>query len=55
MDEDEQGLFSYAKGIDSWDYGVNDESDTHNKMINIAEDIDCFEDLFNTVNYYWRN
>ena len=51
----EQGLFAYAKGIDSWDYGVYDESDTHKKMINFAEDIECFKDLFNTVDYYWEN
>ena len=50
-----QGLFAYAKGIDSWDYGVYDESDTHSKMINFAKNINCFEDLFNTADYYWGN
>lgn len=51
----QQGLFTYAKGIDIWDYGVRDESDTHSMMINFANNIGCFEDKFNSVNYDWRN
>ncbi len=48
-----QGLFVYAKGIDIWDYGVKDASDTHNMMINFADNLGCFEEHFNTVNYFW--
>ncbi|MFC1549932.1 transglutaminase-like domain-containing protein [Candidatus Neomarinimicrobiota bacterium] len=48
-----RGLFVYAKGIDTWDYGVRDESDTHSMMINFADNLGCFEEYFNTVNYYW--
>jgi hypothetical protein len=48
-----QGLFVYTKGIDIWDYGVRDESDTHSMMINFADNIGCFEEYFNTVNYFW--
>ena len=51
----QQGLFVYAKGIDIWDYGVTEESDTHSMMINFANNIGCFEDTFNSVNYYWKN
>jgi hypothetical protein len=50
----QQGLFTYAKGIDIWDYGVTDESDTHSMMINFANNIGCFEDKFNSVNYDWK-
>ncbi len=48
-------LFVYAKGVDTWDYGVKSESDTHEKMINFAEEITCFEDWFGSVNYEWSN
>ena len=47
------GLFTYAKGVHIWDYGVRDESDTHDKMINFAENIACFKDEFNSADYYW--
>ena len=49
----QQGLFVYVKGIDIWDYGVTEESDTHSMMINFANNIGCFEDTFNSANYYW--
>ncbi len=51
----QQGLFTYAKGFDTWDYSGRDESFTHDKMIDFAENIGCFEDTFNSVNYDWRN
>ena len=54
-DSNEKGLFVYAKGIDIWDYGVSDESDTHGMMINFAENINCFSDLLNSANYTWSN
>lgn len=53
--ESSQGLFTYAKGIDIWNYGVKDESDTHGMMINFANNIGCFEEHFNTENYSWTN
>lgn len=50
-----KGLCVYAKGIDSWDYEVKSETDTHERMINFASNITCFEELFGTVNYSWKN
>ena len=52
---DDQGLFTYAKGKDIWDYGVREESDTHNLMINFSDNIGCFEDKFNSVIYEWSS
>jgi hypothetical protein len=49
-----KGLFIYTKGVDIWDYGVRDASDTHSMMINFANNIGCFEDTFNSVNYDWK-
>jgi len=40
-----KGLFCYAKGKDTWDYGVRSESDTHKLMIGFADNLSCFEDL----------
>lgn len=54
-DNNDQGLFIYAKGIDIWDYGVRDESDTHSMMINFADNIGCFEEYFNSIDYFWTN
>ena len=50
-----QGLFVYAKGIDTWDYTDMQELFTDNMMINFANNIGCFEDKFNSVNYDWGN
>ena len=50
-----QGLFAYAKGVDIWDYGVFNDTDTHAKMIYFADHITCFKHLFGSVNYYWEN
>ena len=50
-----QGLFAYAKGKDIWDYGVRDESDTHDKMKEFAKNMECFEDLFGTLEYNWTH
>ena len=50
-----QGLFTYAKGVDIWDYGVFNDTDTHAKMIYFADHITCFKDLFGSVNYTWGN
>jgi hypothetical protein len=51
---DNEGLFAYAKGIDIWDYGVQDPSDTHDMMINFSDNLGCFEEKFNSVNYEWE-
>ena len=51
----DQDLFTYAKGKDIWDYGVRDESDTHILMINFSDNIGCFEDKLNSVNYEWSS
>lgn len=50
-----QGLCTYAKGVDIWDYGVRSESDTHENMIDFSQNIVCFEDLFDSLNYNWSN
>ncbi len=50
-----QGLFVYAKGKDSWDYGVRRESDMKRKITDFANNIICFESLFDSVSYIWRN
>ena len=51
----QQGLFVYAKGIDTWDYTDMQESFTDSMMINFANNIGCFEEKFNSVNYDWEN
>lgn len=51
----DQVLFTYAKGIDIWGYGVNDETDTHAKMIYFAENISCFKEWVGSVKYTWKN
>jgi hypothetical protein len=52
---DNQGLFTYAKGKDMWDYGVQEPSDTHSMMVNFSDNIGCFDDKFNSVDYEWGN
>ena len=49
------GYFVYAKGIDIWDYSAKDDSFTHDQMVFFAENIYCFEEMFNTVTYNWSN
>lgn len=48
-------LFSYAKGKDIWDYGVQEPSDTHDMMISFSNNVGCFEDKFNSIIYYWED
>ena len=50
----EEGLFVIAKGIDTWDYGVHDHSDTRDLMINFSGNLGCFEHLFGSQNYSWK-
>ena len=50
-----QGLFAYAKARDSWGYDVRRESDTKKKITNFANNLLCFENMFGTVNYTWKN
>jgi len=47
------GYFAYAKGVDTWEYTSRDASFTHNQMIFLAENVNCFEDMFETVVYDW--
>jgi len=49
-----KGLFVFAKGLDTWDYSGKDESFTHNKLIFFSDNIYCFEEMFNTVDYDWK-
>ncbi|MEA3478540.1 MAG: hypothetical protein U9R60_10210, partial [Bacteroidota bacterium] len=48
------GYFVFAKGIDIWDYSGKDDSFTHENLIFFADNIYCFEELFFTVNYTWK-
>jgi len=50
-----QGLFVIAKGVDTWDYYSKTSSDTEEMMLDFAENIECLEDYFDTVNYIWKN
>ena len=47
--------FVFAKGTDIWDYTKNDDTFTHESLIFFSENIYCFEELFNTVEYIWSN
>ena len=47
--------FVFAKGVDIWDYSGKDDSFTYNKLIFFSENIFCFEEMFNTINYNWSN
>ena len=49
-----KGLFVFAKGLDTWDYSGKDESFTHERLIFFSDNIYCFEDMFNTVDYDWN-
>lgn len=50
-----KGLFVYAKARDSWGYDVRRASDTEDKVIDFANNIICYEELFNTTDYIWKN
>ncbi|MEN8137990.1 MAG: hypothetical protein ABFR62_06125 [Bacteroidota bacterium] len=52
----DKGLFVFAKGVDFWEYSSHDEINfTHDEMIKFSENINCYEEMFNTVNYNWSN
>jgi len=53
MNQPSNGYFVFAKGIDIWDYTSRDESFTHDHLIFFAENIYCFEEMFNTLRYAW--
>jgi len=53
MNSNEKGLFVFAKGVDIWDYRGNDDSFTYEKMIDFSNNIQCYEDIFFTVEYEW--
>ena len=50
-----KGLFVYAKGRDSWEYDVRRPRDTEEKVIEFANNIICYEEMFYTVDYIWKN
>lgn len=54
MNSSNGGLFVFAKGIDIWDYNDKSDSFTNEKMEYFSYYINCFEDLFYTVNYKWN-
>jgi hypothetical protein len=49
-----RGLFVFAKGLDTWDYTGKDLSFTHEKLVFYSDNIYCFEEMFNTVDYLWK-
>ena len=51
---DSEGLFTLAKGLDSWDYGVEDPSDTHAMMERFSTNMHCLEMYFDSVTYAWE-
>jgi len=55
MNKPTDGYFVFAKGVDIWDYNAKDESFTHDHLVFFAENIYCFENMFNTVSYTWSN
>jgi hypothetical protein len=55
VNSSQDDYFVFAKGIDIWDYSGRDELFTYNKMLYFSENIYCFEEMFNSVNYYWDN
>lgn len=52
---DGSALFVYTKGIDIWDYGVFNELDTHNLMIDFSNNLICYSFMFSSNNYQWKN
>ena len=47
--------FVFAKGVDIWDYSAKNDSFTQDKLVFFAENIYCFEEMFNTVSYNWSH
>ena len=47
--------FVFAKGIDTWEYSAKVDSFTHKNLIFFSDNIYCFEKMFNTVHYSWKN
>jgi len=45
--------FVFAKGIDTWDYSGKNELFTHDNLIFFSNNIYCFEEMFNPINYIW--
>jgi len=50
-----RGLFVIAKGIDTWDYSGKDENFTYDKLIFFSDNIYCYEEMLNTVDYDWNS
>lgn len=51
----EKGLFVFAKGVDIWDYRNGNDNFTYDMMIDFSSNLTCYDELFNTVNYTWKN
>jgi hypothetical protein len=46
--------FVFAKGLDTWDYSGKDESFTHDHMVFFSDNVYCFEEMFQSVDYTWQ-
>lgn len=46
--------FVFAKGLDTWDYSGKDSTFTDVQMFSFADNLPCFEELFQTVSYAWK-
>ncbi|MEN8248356.1 MAG: transglutaminase-like domain-containing protein [Bacteroidota bacterium] len=51
----QKGLFVVGKGVDIWDYQDGYSDFTHEKLMGFSDNIFCYEELFFTVNYSWKN
>lgn len=50
-----KGYFVFAKGTDIWDYNEKDSTFTDKNLLFYSDNVYCFEDMFNTVSYQWKN
>jgi hypothetical protein len=55
INPNEKGMFVFAKGTDIWDYRNNNDSYTYDKLIDFSKNLVCYEELFYTVDYTWKN
>lgn len=54
-DEPANAYFVFAKGTDTWDYSKKDPDFTHDQLLFFSDNIYCFEEMFNTIEYIWTN
>ncbi|MFC2090390.1 transglutaminase domain-containing protein [Bacteroidota bacterium] len=50
-----KAYFVFAKGLDTWEYSGKDSTYTDVQMFFFADNLSCYEELFNTVSYTWKD